>query len=233
MAEPHTRSTTRDGLVLALDTSIDVRVGLARDGEPLAADGLTGTRQHVEQLMPVLDRLVTGAGVALSEVTRIVVGLGPGPFTGLRVGIATAETLAYALQVPWIGVCGLDVLAAQRRELVDGEVVVAIDARRHEVYWARFADDGRRVDGPSVGAPADLPDLPVIGPGARRYAEVLGDRAVLGLDHLDAAVMAATALPDAGIEPLYLRRPDATEPTRRKSALPRLLAPATTPRSAS
>lgn len=223
---PDTAPQGRPGLVLALDTSIDVRAGLARDGEPLAADGVPGNRQHVEQLLPVVDRLLAGAGAELTDVARIVAGIGPGPFTGLRVGIATAEALAFALQVPWSGVCGLDVLAAQwHRDHPGDEIVAAIDARRHEVYWARYTADGGRVEGPSVGAPDELPDLPVVGPGAGRYAELLGDRAMPGPDHLDAALMAARPPADAGTEPLYLRRPDATEPTRRKSTLPRMLPP--------
>ncbi len=216
MAEP---------LVLALDTSTTVAVGLARGREVLATAGLADPRAHVEQLTPLVQQCLARAGVRPADLDRLVVGLGPGPYTGLRVGIATAQVLASALRRPWSGVCSLDVLARQH-VLEHGDAdqpvpafLVATDARRREVYWASYDAGGHRVDGPQVSAPADLPPLPVVGPGADLYTDHLD--AVPGPRTLDAGVLAAHGLdlPDAGREPLYLRRPDAAEPARRKSVL--------------
>lgn len=217
------------GLVLGIDTSVDVRVGLSRDGEPVAQSGLADSRAHAEQLMPLLVELLATAGVAWSDLDAIAVGLGPGPFTGLRVGIATARTLALALQRPWHGVCALDVIAREHlsRGRADGtggdfsdhdQLLAAIDARRHEVYWARYDGTGRRLDGPHVGRADDLPALPVVGPVATP-----GSPERVGPQVVDAALLAARAFAEVGSEPLYLRQPDAQVPGPRKSALPRLL----------
>ncbi len=208
------------GLVLGLDTSTVVAVGLARSGESVASAVVADRMAHVEQLVPLVRQCLDGAGHRLVDVEAIVVGLGPGPFTGLRVGIVTARTLGSVLKVGVHGVCSLDVIAAQAPGVAGGgEFLVAIDARRREVYWARYDGAGRRIDGPHVSSPDDLPRLPTVGPAADLYADRLV--AVPGPRTLDPGVLAARGpgLPDAGIEPLYLRRPDAIEPTRRKSVL--------------
>lgn len=216
MAEP---------LVLAVDTSTTVAVGLARGSQVLVVAGVADRRAHVEQLTPLVQQCLAEAGVAARDLDQVIVGLGPGPFTGLRVGIATAQVLASALRRPWRGVCSLDVLARQHvlehrdAEQVHRAFLVATDARRREVYWARYDSDGTRVDGPKVSDPGEVPRLPTVGPGADLYPGALD--AVLGPRTLDAGVLAASgsALADAGREPLYLRRADAAEPTRRKSVL--------------
>ena len=206
-----------EGLVLAVDTSTDVTVGLARGAEVLAADRVTDRMAHVEQLMPSVDRCLEAAGMTLADVDHVVVGLGPGPFTGLRVGIVTAQVLARVRGVPLHGVCSLDAvaLAVPRGE----EFVVATDARRKEVYWARYDANGHRVEGPTVSSPDTVPRLPTVGPAADLYADRL--EVGPGVRALDPGLLAASGLglPSAGTEPLYLRRPDATEPTRRKSVL--------------
>ena len=203
-------------LVLAIDTSTDVRVGLASDGAVLAATAFTDGRAHAEQLMPLVLSTLADAGRALSDLEQIVVGVGPGPFTGLRVGVATAHTLSFALGLPIRGVCSLDAIAAGY--LATGEFLAVSDARRKEIYWARYAADGARLAGPFVGPVAELPDLPLTGPGAA----LAGGTAV----PLDGGLLALAGptLPDAGLSPLYLRRPDAEVPTTRKSTLlqPRL-----------
>jgi len=228
--------TGRD-LVLALDTTTDVTVGVARGTDVLVSDRVTDRMAHVEQLMPLVHRSLAAAGASLADVAHVVVGLGPGPFTGLRVGIVTAQVLAHVRGVPLHGVCSLDVIALARTssgtaggwsspEGVGGRppsghgaFVVATDARRKELYWARYDADGRRLGEPEVSSPDDVPRLPTVGPGADLYADRV--QAVPGPRTLDAGLLAAHGLdlPSAGTEPLYLRRPDAAEPARRKSVL--------------
>jgi tRNA threonylcarbamoyl adenosine modification protein YeaZ len=207
-------------LVLALDTSTVVNVGLARGDQVLAQITIPDRMAHVEQLMPAIRDCLGQAGVRLAEIGQIVVGLGPGPFTGLRVGIVTAQILASVAKVALHGVCSLDILAAQFADQTPhGKFLVATDARRREVYWAGYAADGRRTTGPAVSAPSDVPPLPAIGPAVDLYPDQL--LPAPGPRVLDPGVLAVRGpdLPDAGREPLYLRRPDATEPTRRKSVL--------------
>lgn len=213
-----------NSVVLAIDTANDVRAGLARDGQVLAADFVADRRAHAEQLLPLVRRVLAAGGAKPRDLASIVVGVGPGPFTGLRVGVAAAITMAEALGLSVRGVCSLDVVAidwAGRPDRPDTEFVVVTDARRKEVYWARYAADGTRLAGPVVTAPAEVPDLPLAGPGA-----TLTGRPCSGPESLDAGLMAAAGqrIPDAGLEPLYLRRPDAEVPTTRKSTLlaPRL-----------
>lgn len=211
-------------LVLGIDTATDVRVGLARDGVVVARGVVEDRRAHAEKLLPLVRAALADAGHTVADLTAIAVGVGPGPFTGLRVGVAAARTLAEALGLGVRGACSLDVVAldwAGRPDAPAGEFAVVADARRKEVYWARYAADGSRVAGPFVTAPAEVPELPLCGPGA-----ALTGREAAGPDALDAGLLAASTdrLPDAGLVPLYLRRPDAEVPTARKSTLlqPRL-----------
>jgi tRNA threonylcarbamoyl adenosine modification protein YeaZ len=206
-------------LVLALDTSTVVNVGLARGAQVLAAATVADQMAHVEQLMPLVSECVDTAGIRVADIDKLIVGLGPGPFTGLRVGVVTARVLGFALGVELRGICSLDVLAAQFVAASRGEFLVATDARRREVYWARYSPDGVRLEQPRVSRPSDVPPLPVIGPAADLYADQL--HAVPGPRAMDPAVLATASatLPDAGREPLYLRHRDATELTRPKSVL--------------
>ena len=206
-------------LTLGIDTSTDVRVGLADETGILASRAITDSRAHAEQLMPLVNAALAEAGRTLADVGLIVVGVGPGPFTGLRVGVVTAQTLGFALGVGVRGVCSLDAVAAGHAAgYADGEFLAVSDARRREVYWARYTADGRRVDGPAVSPASELPELPVIGPGA--------EFACGEASPLDGGILAFAGprLPEVGLSPLYLRRPDAEVPTTRKSTLlqPRL-----------
>ena len=188
--------------ILGIDTSARVSVGLA-DGDKVLVSRVVGdTRSHVELLAQTVAEVVAEAGVTLSDVGRIGVGVGPGPFTGLRVGIATALVLGEALDVPVTGVCSLDAVGLAA-DAFGGEFVVVTDARRHEVYWARYDASGLRVAGPFVSSPNDLPGLPAV--------EVA----------MDAGFLAANLdrLPDVGLEPIYLRQPDADLPSTRKSVI--------------
>ena len=209
---------------LAIDTSHVVAVGLAVDGEPHSRVVVDDTRAHAEALMPSVLEACATAGIGLRDIGEIVVGMGPGPFTGLRVGVATAWTLAHAAGLEPRGVCSLDVVARQWTEAgAPAEFVVAADARRKELYWATYAADGRRTSDPQVSAPQQLPSLPVAGAVPAPYRELLDVR---GPDALDPALLAASwrTLQPAGAEPFYLRPADATVPGKPKSALPRLRA---------
>lgn len=211
-------------LHLAIDTSTGVSVAVGRGRTVLASRTVTEPHVHAERLMVEVDAAMSDARHRVSDLAGVVVGLGPGPFTGLRVGIVTAQTLSYVLGVPLKGVCSLDAvgLAVALAGGAPSPYVACSDARRKELYWATY-ENGRRTGGPYVTSPDDLPDLPVYGPGADRYPRVhRGRTAPEGFRTLDAGVMAAHAdrLPDAGHEPLYLRQADASVPGARKSALP-------------
>lgn len=209
-------------VVLGLDTASLVTVGLACDGGYVGGAVVEDRMAHVEQLMPSVTRVLDEAGLHARDLTGIVVGLGPGPFTGLRVGVVTAQILSTITGARLRGICSLDPIAAQYvgEAAPAGDFLVAADARRRELYWARYAPDGSRVGGPEVSRPAELPELPLVGPGADLYDL---PQATTGPRRLDPStlVLAGPTLPDAGSTPLYLRRPDAVEPSRRKSVLVR------------
>ncbi|MCL1907513.1 MAG: tRNA (adenosine(37)-N6)-threonylcarbamoyltransferase complex dimerization subunit type 1 TsaB [Propionibacteriaceae bacterium] len=151
-------------LILGIDTSTTVSVGLARDGEILRSYSTTDTRSHVETLVGVIQQVM--GEIPLRELTGVAVGMGPGPFTGLRVGIVAATTLASTLGIGVIHVCSLDILARQYGGFASGgDFLTCTDARRKEVYWARYDAQGTRVDGPHVSKPEDLPDAECFGPG--------------------------------------------------------------------
>jgi tRNA threonylcarbamoyl adenosine modification protein YeaZ len=198
--------------VLVIDTATPaVTAAVVVRGADLAVAGERITldaRAHAETLTPNVVAAVADAGLTMADLDAVVVGCGPGPFTGLRVGMATAAAYGHALNVPVHGVCSLDAIGIH----TTGAVLVVTDARRREVYWARYCD-GRRIEGPDVAAPADVPvgdaecvagspdqaalfGLPVIGPA---YPTATG---------LVAAVEDWDAEP-APLIPLYLRRPDA------------------------
>jgi len=220
MPEATARTVVPRTVVLGVDTATVVCVGLAIDGTAVATAQVDDRMAHVEQLTPLIRRVCAEAGVSPTGLTDVVVGLGPGPYTGLRVGIVTARVLAEIAGARLHGICSLDVIAAQYATAVPGgEFVVATDARRKEVYWARYAGDGTRLQGPAVNAADEVPRLPAVGPGTVLYPDRL--EVVDGPATLDPAILAVVGprLADAGAEPLYLRRPDATEPGRRKSVL--------------
>ena len=204
-------------LILAFDTATTLTTAAVSDGENvLASTEFAGAMSHGELLAPAIAQVLRAAKVEITELTDIAVGVGPGPFTGLRVGVATALTLANSLQIPAHGVCTLDIIAAEI-ELAD--FFVLTDARRKEVYWAKY-QSGRRVGEPAVGAAAEieLGGSPAFGRGAQIY-ELTADTS-----HLDpqAAVLAkgiaAQKFATLPLEPLYLRRPDVTMPTSVKKA---------------
>jgi tRNA threonylcarbamoyl adenosine modification protein YeaZ len=202
-------------LLLAFDTATPVITVAVHDGARVVGEASgEGAMAHGELLAPAIRDAVAAAGASMADLTDVAVGVGPGPFTGLRVGVVTALTLGSTLGLTTHGVCSLDVVAADVH--ADAEFLVTIDARRKEVYWARYAADGRRLDGPHVDTPGDLaarhPELPAFGRGAELYDGVLrpggtvGDPRAAALAELVVSGRAA----EMPLVPLYLRRPDAT-----------------------
>ena len=188
--------------VLALDTATPAfTVGIVDtdSGIVLARRDRVHARGHAEVLVPYLLECLAEAGLRREDLGAVVVGCGPGPFTGLRVGMATGAAFGDALGIPVHGVCSLDAIAHGE----EGDVVVVTDARRKEVYWARYSD-GARVEGPGVVKPAEL--------------NTDGARIVEGSPDPASLVAVAEALfgtdPQA-LVPLYLRRPDAVETAAR------------------
>jgi tRNA threonylcarbamoyladenosine biosynthesis protein TsaB len=217
-------------LLLALDTaSAAVSVALHDGTSVLAVRSGAPSPRHVELLAPLVSEALSQIGATASDLTAVAVGVGPGPFTGLRVGLVSARTFGLALGLDVLGVCSLDAVAAGAvaAGLQAPEFLVATDARRREVYWARYRLDATlpvRVDGPHVARPDDVPrnGLPVVGRGGDLYPELLGP-AVLPLDPpaADLAVLAVHGDPYLlSSEPLYLRRPDAGVPGARKRVTP-------------
>ena len=184
-------------LILAIDTATPaVTAGVVRlDGFEVLAERVTvDARAHAEQLTPNVVGALAVAGLTGAELDAVVVGCGPGPFTGLRVGMATAAAYGHALGLPVHGVCSLDAIGIDSA----GDALVVTDARRREVYWARYRD-GVRTEGPAVNAPADVPGAEDALARPPVYPTPAG---------LVRAVPDWTAEP-AALIPLYLRRPDA------------------------
>ena len=229
-------------LVLAFDTATPAVTVALHDGTHVLAETTTvDARRHGELLASSIDAMLAEAGAGRLDITAVAAGTGPGPYTGLRAGLVTARVLGSALGVPVYGVCTLDVIAADvvRTGAAAGqEFLVATDARRREVYWARYDADGRRLDGPAVGYPADVaetaagraadgraadgraadgraadsqgrPGLLTAGAGALLYPGVLGEP--IGPSYPAAGTLARIAAQQLAA-PIYLRRPDARVP---------------------
>ena len=199
-------------LILAIDTATPaVTAGVIRrnrDSIDVLAERVTvDPRAHAEQLTPNVVGALTDAGLSVNDLDAVVVGCGPGPFTGLRVGMATAAAYGHALGIPVHGVFSLDAIGIDTA----GDVLVVTDARRREVYWARYRH-GARVDGPAVNAPADVPADAQAVAGSPDHAALFDlprQPAVYPTaSGLVRAVADWTAEP-APLVPLYLRRPDA------------------------
>ena len=167
---------------LAIDTSTSRTSVAIIEGDIIL---FSGFRDGATAHGPSLPALVQEA-LAISNVDEVVVGMGPGPFTGLRVGIAFAQSFALARNIPVRGVCSLDAIAAQINEK---DFIVTVDARRKEVYWAHYRD-GVRVGDPAVNFPADVSGAPI-------HADLFPD------------MQALVKLQGNITEPIYLRRPDA------------------------
>jgi len=221
-------------LILGIETAT-VQAGCAIGGHEgvLASAHSSKGKRHAENLTPAIEFICSQADIELSEIGLVAVDVGPGLFTGLRVGVATAKAIAFALRVPMIGVSSLDLLAFPVR-FSNRLIVTAIDARRGELYYAfyRQVPGGvQRLGEHQLGSPDDLAgqllasgdEVLLVGDGANRYAEAFEGLARVELVGQDPCYPSAESLvqlahpqalreeferPDA-IEPIYLRRPDA------------------------
>lgn len=203
--------------VLAIDTSVGVSVAILKSNgeltQSLAVDhGLQG-----ELTADLISKAVTDSGLEINEITDVVVGVGPGPFTGLRVGLVTAQVFAHALETPIHGICSLDAIAFDYAS----PCIVVTDARRKELYWARY--DGIRIGEPQVSKPEviveQFSDAEFVGPGAQLYPEVISGKVMELKAGSLARLFAAGTAQLVKVAPMYLRKPDAVEPTTRKSVL--------------
>jgi tRNA threonylcarbamoyladenosine biosynthesis protein TsaB len=212
-------------LLLGLDTATQAVTVALHDGTRVLAEVTTVDKhRHAELLAPAIEQVLATAGADRGDLTGIAVGVGPGPYTGLRVGLVTGRVLGAALGIPVHGMCSLDVIAA---DIDAPRFLVATDARRREVYFARYDETGR-YSGPQVERPGDIEHRgshPAFGEGAWLYNDLfpVADgplypaaatlcRVVvteLAGGRPEGAARRWVLLPP---EPLYLRRPDAREP---------------------
>jgi tRNA threonylcarbamoyl adenosine modification protein YeaZ len=200
-------------LILAVDTATPaVTAGVVRfDGSScavLAQRVTVDARAHAERLTPNALAALDEAALRMADLDAVVVGCGPGPFTGLRAGMATAAAYGHALGIPVHGVCSLDAIGVR----TTGHTLVVTDARRREVYWARYRD-GVRSAGPAVNAPADVdPGTAQAVAGSPEHAAQFGLPLCEPVYPTPAGLVAAVS--DWSDDPapllaLYLRRPDA------------------------
>ncbi|HXO52639.1 MAG TPA: tRNA (adenosine(37)-N6)-threonylcarbamoyltransferase complex dimerization subunit type 1 TsaB [Mycobacterium sp.] len=210
---PRTRGAQEANVILAIDTATPaVTAGIVKlDGVEVLGERVTvDARAHAERLTPNVLAALADAGRSINDLGAVVVGCGPGPFTGLRVGMATAAAYGHALGIPVHGVCSLDAIGIETAG-TPGEVLVVTDARRREVYWARYRD-GVRIDGPAVDAPADMPADADAVAGSPEHAALFDLPRLSPVYPTAAGLVRAvadwTAAP-APLVPLYLRRPDA------------------------
>lgn len=202
-------------LILSIDTCLGAcSCAVVRDGEALAAAFEPMTRGHQERLAPMVEATMKEAGVVFADLGRIAVTVGPGSFTGLRVGLAFAKGLGLALGKPVVGVGALEALGAEE----PGRTLALADARRGQVYWQAF-ENGEPLNAPSASALEDaaaffVPDI-VTGPGAELVAGRFPGALVTGRPAPDPAAvarLAASRLDPGSPRPLYLRTPDAKLP---------------------
>lgn len=208
-------------MLLAFDTATPAVTVAVHDGHRVRAERtVVDARRHGELLAPGIAQVLADAGVSPSDLTKVTVGVGPGPFTGLRVGLVTARAMADALGITVVGVCTLDVLAAD--VVCEAPFLVATDARRREVYWATYDEQGRRTGGPHVDRPAEVGwSGPAFGAGAIMYHEAFSSHE----PRFPSAARLCELVVEGGVrlldpQPLYLRRPDAVEPGARKVVTP-------------
>lgn len=207
----------RTRLVLAIDTATPaVTAGVVADGDLVAERVSIDARAHAERITPNVLAAMADAGLQMADLDAVVVGCGPGPFTGLRVGMATAAAYGHALGIPVHGVCSLDAIGGQ----TTGDTLVVTDARRREIYWACYRD-GVRIAGPAVSARADVdPGVAQAVAGSPEHAALFGLPLCEPSYPTSMGLVAAVdwSAPPAALLPLYLRRPDAKTVAEREAA---------------
>jgi len=199
-------------VLLAIDTSAGTSVAVVdpATGRAVAERSTDDSRRHAEVVGPFLAEVLAEAGITGADVTGVVAGMGPGPFTGLRVGIAAARTFAAARGVPFLPLVSHDGIAA---DLEQRPVVVLTDARRREVYWSAYDETGARVAGPGLAKPADVDEaIRASRPEASAWERVTVATVPAGRLGALAADRLASGAPFADDTPLYLRDPDVTMP---------------------
>jgi tRNA threonylcarbamoyladenosine biosynthesis protein TsaB len=203
--------------VLAIDTSVGVSVAILRSNGELTQSPTVDHGMQGELTAELISQVVANSGIEISEITDVVVGVGPGPFTGLRVGLVTAAVFAHARNIPIHGICSLDAIAFDYAK----PCVVVTDARRKALYWARYED--KRIGEPQVSKPEDLlaqfPDSEFVGPGAQLYPDFISGNVMELQAGSLARLFASGTAQLVDVSPMYLRKPDAVEPTTRKSVL--------------
>ena len=227
-------------MILGIETAVE-RVGVAvGDGRGVVASAeLSSDRRHAESLTPMIDFVLAQAQVTPGDLDAIAVDIGPGLFTGMRVGIAAAQSMAWALDLPVVPLCGLDVIASMASPMVsesEQPIAVSLDARRGEVYWALYRTERRggepvRVFEPAVASPDDMAihladraeNITCVGSGFARYAEmfeaapwahlVSGQYLAPSATELVSIAVHKVARDEVvasdAVEPMYLRMPDA------------------------
>ncbi len=212
--------------VLAIDTSSPAVTAaiVTVDGETIAARAPVAPRGHDELLAPAIADCLAESKLTSEELGAVVAGLGPGPYTGLRVGLVTAAAFGHSVAIPTYGVCSLDGIGATGSEAA---LLVVTDARRREVYWARYAE-GTRIDGPGVARPAEVaPGVgSLAGAAADLYPDAWPELRRVGPAYPEPAALVRAAAdrithhaPSERLTPMYLRRPDAVVPGAPKAAL--------------
>lgn len=176
-------------VMLAMDTSSPATSVAVLDGDVLLAHAVhIDARRHAEVLAVLVQEALETAG--RPRVSAVACGVGPGAYTGLRVGVSSALAYGLAWEVPVLGVCSLDAMALAASDAVSGPFACAIDARRKEVYWAQYDADGERVAGPHVQQPGDID-------GEIRALPWFGDIAAAHLELLHAEMADTVPCPDA------------------------------------
>lgn len=201
-------------MLLSIDTSAGTSVAVVdRDRGVIAEHTEPDTRRHAEVIGELVSLCLAESGAQVAELSGVAIGMGPGPFTGLRVGIAAGNAFAFGAGKPAVRVVSHDAIAFARYLAgASGPLLVVTDARRREVYWSTYsgADDAGlplRADAPGLARPDDLAAAV---PGFEGYARLDADTVSAGSLGMLAETMFLERRPFAGPEPLYLRSPDVT-----------------------
>ena len=210
MAPDGTRSVVL--VILAIDTSAGTSVALVDGGRILAEHSVADTMRHAEVVGALILRCLSSAGISASDITAVVAGMGPGPFTGLRVGIAAADAFSVGASIPLLPMVSHDgIAAAHFAAVTGGPITVVTDARRRELYWSTYSGlnaDGlpERIAGPNLAKAGEVP-LTVLGlsPLVLEATEVSAAALALSAERLFAAGHSFERF-----EALYLRSPDIT-----------------------